>query len=90
MSKEFKTYDNTILEEGKTYKWSGYSEGLYSDYRWIDTKCKIRKIEGDKIFIYDYNDLKEYEYDNTKLKNMNITFKPNNLKTLLKQLINGD
>ena len=79
MNKEFKTYDNTILEEGKIYRWSGFSEGLYSDYRWIDMKCKIRKIEDDKIFIYDYNDIKEYDYDNEGLRKLRITFKRNKL-----------
>lgn len=75
MEKEFKTYDNTILVEGKKYRWSGFSDGLYTSYRWIDRKCKIRKIEGDKIFIYDYDDIKEYEYDNKGLQTMEINIK---------------
>ena len=78
MSKEFKTYDNTILVEGKKYRWSGFSEGLYTDYTWKDMKCKVRKIEGDKIFIYDYDE-KEHEYNNKSLSKMRITFKRNNL-----------
>jgi hypothetical protein len=88
MSKEFKTYDNTILVEGKKYRWSGFKEGLYWDNSWKYCKCKIRKIEGDKIFIYDYDDMKEYDYDNNGLSNLQITFKRNNLKTLINFLIN--
>ena len=74
--KEFKTYDDSILVEGKKYKWSGFSEGHFFDERWIDTKCKIRKIEGEIVYIYDYNDNKEYKFDNYSLKSTNITFKP--------------
>lgn len=88
MKKEFKTYDNTILEEGKKYRWSGFSEGLYSNRSWSHCKCKIRKIEGERIFIYDYDDMKEYDYTNSGLQNMRVTFKRNNLKTLIKYLIN--
>jgi hypothetical protein len=72
---EYKTYDNTILVEGKKYRWSGYSEGLYTDFGWKNFKCKIRKIDDDKIFIYDYSDNKEYKYTNEGLKRNGVTFK---------------
>ena len=73
--KEFKTYDNTILQVGKKYRWSGFSEGLYVDTSWSNMKCKIRKIEEDKIYIYDYDDGKEWAFTNEQLKKKQVTFK---------------
>ena len=73
--KEYKTYDNTILIEGKKYRWSGYSEGHYVDTVWSFSRCKIRKIEGNKIFIYDYSDNKEWEFTNKSLRENRVTFK---------------
>ena len=72
---EYKTYDNTILVEGKKYKWSGCSDGLYTSHRWTDMKCKIRKIDGDIIYIYDYYDNKEYKFTKEDLRLTSITFK---------------
>ena len=74
MRKEFKTYDCTILKDGKSYRWKGVTENLYNTIRWKGY-CKIRKIEGDKIFIYDYFDNKEYEYTNVGLEKSQIEFK---------------
>ena len=73
--KTFKTYDDTILVEGKKYRYSGCCDNLYNSFSWIDMKCKILKIEDDKIYIYDYDDMKEIIYTNRCLKNNNITFK---------------
>lgn len=41
----------------------------------VDIKSRIRKIEGDKIFIHDIFDNKEYEYTNKSLKDNSIEFK---------------
>ena len=66
MKKEFRTYNGFILKEGKKYKWSGFSDGLYTAYRWTDCKCKIKSVDGDKITIYDYRDNIEYNYNNNQ------------------------
>jgi hypothetical protein len=80
---EFKTYDNTILIQGKKYWWSGYCDcGLYTSESWHNTKCKIRKIEGNKIFIYDYQDNKEWEFTNEELCKNNVRFLKRNLLNL--------
>ena len=75
MKKEFRTYNGFILKEGKKYKWSGFSDGLYTAYRWTDCKCKIKSVDGDKITIYDYRDNIEYNYNNNQLCDMKINFK---------------
>lgn len=75
MKKTFVTYDGTILKEGKKYRWSGCSEGLYTGYHWKNLKCKIKYIYGEKIYIYDYDDKTEYEYTNTYFIENNVTFK---------------
>ena len=77
--KEFKTYDNTILVEGKKYNWSGFSEGLYTDTSWKNLKCKIRKISEDSIDIYDYDDNKEWTFSSNDLKRNRVTFKKRKL-----------
>lgn len=79
MKKTFETYDGTILKEGKKYKWSGHSEGLYNGYSWSGFRCKVKKIDGGDIIIYDYEDEGQYRYTNDTLKEMGITFK----KTIL-------
>ena len=80
---EYKTYDNTILVEGKKYRWSGYCEsGLYTSTKWTNLKCKIRKIDDDKIFIYDYDDDKEWIFTNKELLENKVTFKKRNLFNL--------
>ena len=72
---EYKTYNNTILVEGKKYRWSGYCEsGLYTSTKWTNLKCLIRKIDGDKINIYDYEDNKEWEFTNKELHKNRVTF----------------
>lgn len=75
MITEFKTYDNTILVIGKKYRWSGHIYQLYNSFAWDKNLCKIRKIENDKIFIYDYSENKEYEYNNINLEENKIIFK---------------
>lgn len=85
--KEFKTYDLTILKLNKKYFWSGCSENLYTSYKWNDNSCKIIKIENNKIFIYDYYDNKEYDYDNNSLKENNVLFIKKNLKNVIKTLL---
>lgn len=73
---EYKTYDNTILVEGKKYRWSGYCEsGLYTSTKWTNLKCKIRKIDGNQIFIYDYDDNKEWIFTKEELEENSVTFK---------------
>lgn len=71
----FRTYDGTILKEGRKYLWSGFKEGLYNDFTWVDFKCKIVKIDGIFITIYDYDDNKEYDFVNKGLEGNNVTFK---------------
>lgn len=44
-------YNGFTLVEGKKYRWSGYSEGLYADHHWSKMKCKIIKIEDGNIHI---------------------------------------
>jgi len=86
---EFKTYDNTILVEGKKYKWSGYCDsGLYTSTKWTNIKCKIRKIEEDKIFIYDYYDNKEWIFTNKELCENNVKFNQTNLFITIKNYLN--
>ena len=80
---EFKTYDNAILIEGKKYWWSGHCDcGLYTSESWHRNKCKIRKIEGDRIFVYDYGDGKEWEFTNEELRKNSVTFLKRNLLNL--------
>jgi len=84
----FKTYDNTILKEGKIYRWGGFTSGLYTSYKWSGSKCKITKIDGDEISVYDYDDNKEYDYDNKGLEEIGAEFltKKQWLKKCLKML----
>lgn len=44
-------YRGFVLKEGKKYRWSGFEEGHYRDTEWKKLKCKIIKIDGDKISI---------------------------------------
>ena len=75
MKKRIKLNDRTILQEKKRYRWSGCSEGLYVDTSWYNMRCKIEKIEGDKIFIYDYSDNKEWEFTKDNLTKNGVVFK---------------
>jgi len=73
---KYKTYDNTILVEGKKYKWSGYCDsGLYTSTKWSNMKCKITKINSNIVFIYDYDDNKEYTFTNEELCKNKVIFK---------------
>ena len=75
MKKKIKLIDNTILQEKKKYRWSGFSKGLYVDTSWTNLKCKIEKIEDDTIFIYDYSDNKEWEFSKEGLQKNQVTFR---------------
>jgi len=75
MRKRIKLNDKTILQERKRYRWSGYSEGLYVDISWYNKRCKIEKIDGDIIFIYDYSDNKEWEFTKDELTKSNVVFR---------------
>jgi len=75
MSKIIKLIDNTILQESRKYRWSGFSEGLYVDTSWKNLKCKIEKIEDDAIFIYDYSDNKEWVFTKEDLLKNRVTFR---------------
>lgn len=48
-------------------------------------KCKIKKIDGDKIFIYDYDDNKELEFTNDELRKNMVIFKN---KFIIKLVLN--
>jgi hypothetical protein len=71
---EFKTYDNFILKVGKMYDWSGCMEGLFKYHKWQGVKCKVTKIIGDKVFIYDYDDKMEWDFDNKSLRESYVEF----------------
>jgi len=74
--KTIKLLDYTIIKEKKLYFWSGHTEGLYTSYTWKNNLCKINKIDDNgKIFIYDYLDNKEYEYDVKSLDEIEAVFK---------------
>ncbi len=75
MAQTFKTQNNEILEVGKKYRWSGTSDGLYTSYTWKKFKCKITKIETNKVFVYDYDDNTEVGYTDEDLKRQRISFK---------------
>lgn len=81
---EYKTYDNTILIVGEKYYWSGSSEGLYTVTHWRNLKCKIRRVDGDRIFIYDYGDNKEWEFSGNDLRKNGVIFKKRNLFNFFK------
>jgi len=70
----FENHDGFILKEGKKYLWSGISDGLYSCMTWTKGGCKIQKIKGDKIHVFDKHDNKIYKYRLEHLKNMSIVF----------------
>ena len=72
---KIKLNDDTILQEKKKYRWSGFSEGLYIDTSWKNLKCKIEKIEDDTIFIYDYSDNKELIFTKEDLSRNKVTFR---------------
>lgn len=87
MKNTFKTSDRTILVEGKKYRWCGYNDtSRFYDYRWVGLKCKVTKIDGDKITIYDYDDKEETTFDNDGLNKINARFEKNNLIGLIKCL----
>jgi hypothetical protein len=87
--KKYKTYNNTILIQGKKYRWSGLCGNLYSIKNWENIKCKITKIDGDTIFIYDYHDNKELEFTNEILLKNKIIFCKNNIRNIFKNKKNN-
>jgi len=87
MKNTFRTSDRTILVEGKKYRWSGYNDtSRFFDYRWVGSKCKVTKIDNDKITIYDYDDKEEITFNNESLDKINARFEKNNLIGLIKIL----
>ena len=83
--KTFRTSDRTILVEGKKYRWSGFNDASrFFNYRWIGLKCKVTKIDGDKITIYDYDDDEETTFDNEALDKINAKFVKNNIIEIIK------
>jgi hypothetical protein len=69
MKKTITIYDGTVLEEGKKYRWSGKTENSYGSYVWDNFRCKIRRINGIEITIYDYENRVEYIFtDNGLIK----------------------
>lgn len=72
---EFITKDGLKLKLNKTYRWSGYDEGLYTSINWKDLKCKVTKIEGDHVYIYDYYYKEEQKYTKEELWERGITFR---------------
>jgi len=81
--KEIILHDGTVLVEGKRYKWSGVSEGLYTKLIWTESRCRIKKIVGDKIYIYDYDDNKQYEYTKYAIRVNMINFKKSHFYGLI-------
>lgn len=69
-------YNGTILEEGKKYKWSGQSSSLYENHVWQNFRCKIKKIDGVEITIYDYEQGAEYIFTDDGFKKISATFIP--------------
>jgi len=45
--------DGTELEVGRFYRWSGYKENLFTDFRWKGTMCKIKNITENEVEIFD-------------------------------------
>lgn len=69
-------YNGTILEEGKKYQWSGESKSLYENHIWKNFRCKIRKIDGVEITIYDYDQGAEYIFTDDGFIKIGATFTP--------------
>lgn len=86
MKNTFKAPDGTILVEGRKYRWNGFNEMVLCDFSWYGSKCKIAKIDGDKITIYDYDDKKEIVFTKDGLDKISARFEKNNLMGLIKCL----
>jgi hypothetical protein len=69
-------YNGTILEEGKKYKWSGCSKSTYEKHTWMNFRCKIKKIDGVEITIYDYEQGAEYIFTDDGFIKIGATFTP--------------
>ena len=78
MKKTITIYNGTILEEGKKYKWSGQSKSLYENHAWQNFRCKIKKIDGVEVTIYDYEQGAEYIFTDNGFIKMNASFIPFN------------
>jgi len=76
MKKTITIYNGTILEEGKRYKWSGQSKDLYQNHTWMNLLCKIKKIDGVEITIYDYENGADYIFTDDGLIKVQATFTP--------------
>jgi len=66
-----------VLEEGKVYKWSGVSEGLYTIYRWTDQKFRVVKVKKKGVKIYDMVDNKMMHISDKYLGDNCVTLKKN-------------
>ena len=64
-----------MLEEGKVYKWSGVSEGLYTIYRWRDEKFRVEKVKKKGVIIYDMEDNKMMEISDKYLMDNDVMLK---------------
>ena len=60
-------HNGTVLEEGKKYKWSGQDDYLNGGHSWNNFRCKIKKIVGIEITIYDYENRSEYIFSDDGL-----------------------
>jgi hypothetical protein len=69
------TSDGFVLEEGKVYKWSGVSEGLYTIYRWRDEKFRVVKVKKNGVTIYDMEDNKMMDIDDKYIIDNSIVLK---------------
>ncbi len=64
-----------ILEEGKTYRWSGRSEGLYTVYSWKNEKFKVVRVMKDGVRIEDLADNVMRDINNEYIEANDVTFK---------------
>lgn len=76
MKKTVTIYNGTVLEEGKKYQWSGSSDNPYDKHTWVNFRCKIRKINGTEITIYDYEQGAEYIFTDSGFVMVGATFEP--------------
>jgi hypothetical protein len=76
MKKTITIYNGTILEEGKKYRWSGNSNTEYDKHIWMNFRCKIKKIDGIEITIYDYEQGAEYIFTDNGFIKVGAIFTP--------------
>lgn len=76
MKKSITIYNGTVLEEGKKYLWSGHTTNQYDRRSWANFRCKIRKIDGVEVTIYDYENRDEYIFTDNGFVKVEATFTP--------------